>query len=492
MAKLSSPNQKEGANDMAYNNRKDAKTRESILVDANLNPILVRRSTSPDNSPAPTLREGQLLFESLPDESPEPTDPARQSIFAIQDLKELSEDDYPSALQDVVNLRADYSEVVGTHNNLLHILAQYHDRAQHHISQLETELSKTTTSYQAKRKKLEQQLGSLQGQLDDEETRVKELEQELHEVKAQTAQSVKIPDPTATPPPPVVMEGVKVRQSEKLPDVAHYYGTPNSSSELDHWMVDIDTKLTGNADRYPTETDRVRYASTRLAGTAKDLLLHRLKRGTTEPFVDLDDLFAALDTHHGDPDRRATAKRAMKNLFQNFTPFQEFWTTFYKLSVILKWDHDEIISTCRDRLNTHMEKGLVGWKSPSSLKEFVDHCIMVERQCKDFESNHKQPLADKSWASGPPKKFTPRANAGNAPAPSTPLKKYDGAILVDHLQKKRACFNCGDPSHFAKDCKLPPREPNKQLGPQAKHVAAMELMALETPSAPSPPSSPKN
>lgn len=80
-------------------------------------------------------------------------------------------------------------------------------------------------------------------------------------------------------------------------------------------------KLRGNANKFPSKTEKVTYAVSKIGGDAKSLILKKIKPSTTHPFISIEKVFNTLKNNHSDPDKRTTTRRAIKKITQAKLPF---------------------------------------------------------------------------------------------------------------------------------------------------------------------------
>src|SRR5271170_2628109 len=100
------------------------------------------------------------------------------------------------------------------------------------------------------------ELHALRNQMNTQDERLQQglvaIRTELLDTPATLSTSTPNPDPLTPPAPPVQMT-----KSERLPDPEKFTG---KREELRPFLAQLKNKLEGNADRYPTELERLRYA----------------------------------------------------------------------------------------------------------------------------------------------------------------------------------------------------------------------------------------
>ncbi|ELR05471.1 hypothetical protein GMDG_07393 [Pseudogymnoascus destructans 20631-21] len=102
----------------------------------------------------------------------------------------------------------------------------------------------------------------------------------------------------------------------------------------DDWSINIKMKLEANLDHFPTPALQMGYVQSRLGGKASSHINPRL-RSTQNKFQTVEEMFEVLDRVFSDSDRRFTAQRAYRKLFQNKDNFATFWAEFQRLTVEL-------------------------------------------------------------------------------------------------------------------------------------------------------------
>ena len=141
------------------------------------------------------------------------------------------------------------------------------------------------------------ELSQLRSAVSAQDERLETLRAELHTPLPSTINTSNPELPASLPAPP--LPPTQLTKSERLPDPEKFTGKRN---ELRPFLAQLKNKLEGNADRYPSERERLRYGLSRVAGDAAL---------TVKPFnpTSLAALVEILEASYGDPNRQATAQQ---------------------------------------------------------------------------------------------------------------------------------------------------------------------------------------
>jgi hypothetical protein len=309
---------------------------------------------------------------------------------------------------------------------------------------------------------LEQQRTTLTQQQAEQEARhqrtIEALQEEVRNLKIpMLGPQDRTPSPeantrNASPEPAVVIHPAEPTtapiRSEKLPDPPVFTG---KRRELRSFLSRLRNKLTGNADRYPTEANRLYYALSRLGGDAADLV-EPLHPNSVQSLVTL------LEATYGDPNRQATAQRKINHMTQGTKSFPVYFSEFNRYAKETGWNDSALINSLIESLSPELKTSLIGVDLPGAL----DACAnVINKRYNDIL------------------RLTPKpAHRYNTTAPRTSTKsssqpKHPDAMDIDtgtlgyapigtsereRRIKLNLCFKCGSSSHFSNNCPVPFRK----------------------------------
>src|SRR5271156_252152 len=266
------------------------------------------------------------------------------------------------------------------------------------------------------------------------------------------------PAPSSTSPiPPVTVTSTSPAQptkSERLPDPEKFTGKRN---ELRPFLAQLRNKLEGNADRYPSDRERLRYALSRLAGDAAIMI------ETFNP-PSLAGLIENLEISYGDPNRQATAQQKLNRMTQSDQSFPSYFAKFHQYSKETGWNDAAQINHLVESLNPELKRTLVGVTLPQRLGDCAN---LINRHYNDLMRLQPRPTQSRSAP-----KTTPTSTAARPPtrSPAQTAKKDPDAMDLDagnqgYAPKNSAerqkrikegrCFKCGSKNDLSPNCSVP-------------------------------------
>ena len=293
--------------------------------------------------------------------------------------------------------------------------------------------------------------------LEQQETRhqkmIEALQEEVRSLKIATLEpqdQTPFPEPftrNASPEPAIVTPPVEPttasQRSEKLPDPPVFTG---KRRELRSFLSRLRNKLTGNADRYPTEANRLYYALSRLGGDAADLV-EPLQPNSVQSLVVL------LEATYGDPNRQATAQRKINHMTQEKKSFPVYFSEFNRYAKETGWNDSVLVNSLIKSLSPELKTSLIGVDLPGAL----DACAnVINKRYNDILR-----LTPKS---------APRYNTPRMSTKSSSQPKHPDAMDIDtgNLEyapkgsdererriKYGLCFKCGSNTHLSSHCSVP-------------------------------------
>jgi hypothetical protein len=124
---------------------------------------------------------------------------------------------------------------------------------------------------------------------------------------------------------------VRREKSEKIPDPPIL--TDGKAPMFGGWLLRMEDKLTGNADRYLTPELRLIYVKSRCGGRAVEHIISRSRPKAMNKYRDAGDIFDHLKILFPNANRVANAKAKYRRLFiKASNKFEEFLSEFSYLA----------------------------------------------------------------------------------------------------------------------------------------------------------------
>lgn len=292
----------------------------------------------------------------------------------------------------------------------------------------------------------------------------RQLNQSNHEGQRLQAQLSELHTPGTTP-------GAQTSKSEKLPDPEPYDG---KRSELQSFIASLRLKLIHNRDRFPTASERLTYAFSRLSGSARNQILPYVT-ATGVNFADEEALITHLELAFGDPDRKGTAQRQIQVLRQKNREFSAYFAEFNRYVQDTGYNDEAKKSALMVGLSEELRSLLIHSNTEDmTLQELASHCQKLDNRHRAnlaASPQYSRPRNTVFATPSPGRFFT---NASTPPSPpgysSTPSgepmdlsaaqTKPRGPLTPEEKQRRREnklCLYCGQPNHIAAVCPSKPK-----------------------------------
>jgi Retrotransposon gag protein len=268
-----------------------------------------------------------------------------------------------------------------------------------------------------------------------------------------TPESSNPTDPAAAP----ATDALPKVKSERLPDPPMYAG---GRRDLRQFITKLRIKLEGNADRFPTEQNRLYYAVGRLekgAGATADPFI-RNKTITT-----VNQLISLLERTYDNPDRIATAMRQLSTLRQGNREFTVFYAKFQELISELDYSEAAKVAALQQAVSPRLLDHLMNEKLPSDVNTFAQKLNTIDENLR-----YRQRRPDENWTTVTQKK----SSTYNSRHDSRPTKAQDpepmdidesrgryapmGSKEREKRTKEGRCFGCGSSKHLHRECPTMP------------------------------------
>jgi hypothetical protein len=261
-----------------------------------------------------------------------------------------------------------------------------------------------------------------------------------------------------TPSATFLSQGTAPRLSAKVADPPTFTG--DNDVKFEHWKDLLAGKLLHNADHFvppdgdveTQEDNRTHYAKSKVGGTALDYLLPHIKameaRGEMVTVANVVDFLEGIFV---DPHQRSKARSELRTYkMKPSQDFKDFEARFTQLAneaeLPLEQWKDELHDALTGSLPVHLE---VHRNDPTV--SFFDYC-KIARQIA-FSLQRTAAEASQRRAAREPAKLSRRSVlqplVKTAPAPA-PIPAPARRAPIEPLDN--ACYKCGKPGHFSRDC----------------------------------------
>ena len=179
-------------------------------------------------------------------------------------------------------------------------------------------------------------------------------------------------------------------------------------------MTQLRIKLNINKDHYPTEQSKLAYALSRLKEKALEQMQPYLERDGNIAIVDMNAFYTKLQLAFGDPDRKATAQRELRQLRQKNKEFYLYLSDYQRLVPDTGFDDEAKRSILLDGLSSELKSALksalITVDLPASLENTIQVLQKIDNRFRSVQASLRKP-------------FTYGGTSRSSSAPSTPITK---------------------------------------------------------------------
>ena len=258
---------------------------------------------------------------------------------------------------------------------------------------------------------------------------------------------------------------VRREKSEKIPDPPIL--TDGKAPTFEDWLLRMEDKLTGNADRYPTPELRLIYVKSRCGGRAAEHIISRSRSKAMNKYRDAADIFDHLKILFPDANRVANAKAKYRRLFMKASDkFEEFLSEFSYFAQESELAESEWKEELYYKLHPDIQR-LVIKESNDSLLDFagfvtactqyanrLEMIVLREQRSKNrpqstittTRSRFREPPTVNDRIPITTTSYPPRPRAGGL---------SDEAKI--QLMKEGKCFYCKEAGHISLQCPVKKR-----------------------------------
>jgi hypothetical protein len=233
---------------------------------------------------------------------------------------------------------------------------------------------------------------------------------------------------------------------------------------FEDWLMAMERKLTTNADRYPTEYDKLTYISSRCEDRAQRTIFSRMKPDSVSPYHTAEECFDHLRVAFADPNRELKAQRQYRDLKMfGKASFSEFVSEFSILAQEANIDPAHFKRDFNEALTYRLRSAVVTYYIDRNVDfdQFVLYCHQLDDSHtaidEDRKRNKEGPATGGNTKNtkGAISKATTsstttvdRASTPTTPRTFSPLTDEER----DRYRTEGRCFYCRELGHIGKDC----------------------------------------
>ena len=278
--------------------------------------------------------------------------------------------------------------------------------------------------------------------------------------------------------------------SEKIPDPPKFSG---KKDELRPWMTALTLKFKYNSDRFITPQSDLVYAFTRLEGPALQQVQTYILPNQEIVLANIQALFKILEVAFGDADRRGTAQKELKELYQKDRPFTNYLADFRRIAPDTGFDPIALKSFLVNGLSDENKLSLMSQVIPEDFNDLVALIQRLDSNRKILSAllrTNKKNLAPVRISLNPaalprvsaslPVSITPAVGGDPMDLSASTFRGPLTAAEKDRRRREGLCAYCGKQGHFVINCPLVPKGPRgKTLQAYAATATPLAIMPAD-------------
>ena len=185
----------------------------------------------------------------------------------------------------------------------------------------------------------------------------------------------------------------------------------------------------------------------------------------------METFYNKLQTAFGDPDRKGTAQRELRQLRQKNREFYLYLSDYQRLVPDTGFDDEAKRSILLDGLSDELKSALITVDLPNSLDDTIKVLQKIDNRYRSVQASLRKPFASGTTGSSSAHSIpTPKASSGRstpAPQPTPPSSSEPDAMdlstsrrrgpitpaEISRRMNEGLCMYCGGSGHFANACR---------------------------------------
>ena len=236
--------------------------------------------------------------------------------------------------------------------------------------------------------------------------------------------------------------------------------------KLKAFLCQLDLFFGFNADRFPTDKDRVLFATTYMRGPAfewievflTDFMKNKdqaslAQQETKEIFGFYDKFQEKIKRVFGDVEEKRNAERRLESLVQS-TSAAHYASEFQQYAGRVDWNEPALIKEFYKGLKERVKDEIAKDERDTDLQDLINRAIRIDNR------QHERKLEKKGEYRTHSSKQDNKVNTKSTYYGPMPMEldatRHKGKLSQkdrDHRMRNKLCLYCGKPGHQAKDCR---------------------------------------